>query len=328
MSLISWTDITTNPIHIVREDGANGGHFCRKVSPGCLHCYSETQNQSGYFSFASKLPYAGQAPENLMFDDAVMEKLLRMRSSKKVFLCSMTDLFGDWVPDEWIDKAFAYIVLSRQHTFQVLTKRPERMESYFHGNQKRIADAAIALAKKLGWVRSKYEFCEEFDSCSAFANIWLGCSVENQEMADRRIPYLWKTPAVIRFLSCEPLLESIDISDYLSGLDWVIIGGESGAKSRPCHSQWIESIVTQCQQAKVSVFVKQLGQNAFIDYGLPGLSYKAKLKDRKGAGMAEWPENIRVRQFPIIQDEFSKHGRANYNLSSANLNIPSKYHND
>lgn len=113
MSLISWTDITANPIHLVREDGSNGGHFCNKVSPGCLHCYSESQNQSGYFSFASKLKYSGQAPDGLTFDDAVMEKLLKMRLGKKVFLCSMTDLFGEWVPDEWIDKAFAYMAFAR-----------------------------------------------------------------------------------------------------------------------------------------------------------------------------------------------------------------------
>jgi protein gp37 len=310
MSLISWTDITANPIHIVREDGTNGGHFCRKVSPGCLHCYSETQNQSDYFSFASKLPYAGKAPESLMFDDAVMEKLLRMRSSKKVFLCSMTDLFGDWVPDEWIDKAFAYMVLSRQHTFQILTKRPERMESYFHGSQKRIADAAIALAKKLGWTKSKYEFCEEFDSYSVFTNIWLGCSVENQEMADRRIPHLLKTPAAVRFLSCEPLLEKVDISPYLhdhfwkkgspTGVNWVIIGGESGSKSRPCQLDWIESIVRQCQDVdSVASFVKQWGQNP-LAYSASSIE-KVKLKDRKGGDMAEWPENIRVRQFPVVR---------------------------
>lgn len=310
MSLISWTDITANPIHILREDGSNGGHFCRKVSLGCLHCYSETQNQSSYFAFASKLPYAGKSPENLIFNDAVMEKLLRMRSGKKVFLCSMTDLFGEWVPDEWIDKAFAYTILSQQHTFQILTKRSERMESYFRGSQKRIADAAKALAKKLGWVKSKYEFCEEFDSCSVFKNIWLGCSVENQEMADRRIPHLLKTPAEIRFLSCEPLLEEVDISPYLhghfsekdspTGVNWVIIGGESGSKSRSCQLDWIESIVRQCQDVNsVAAFVKQWGQNP-LACGADSIE-KVKLKDRKGGDMAEWPENIRVRQFPIVQ---------------------------
>ncbi|MEG3840466.1 DUF5131 family protein, partial [Microcoleus sp. herbarium14] len=122
MSLISWTDITANPIHLIREDGSHGGHWCRKVSAGCSRCYSETQNQSNYFAFASHLPYAGQAPDNLIFEEAVMKKLLRMRSPKKVFLCSMTDLFGEWVPDEWIDKAFAYMALAKQHTFQILTK--------------------------------------------------------------------------------------------------------------------------------------------------------------------------------------------------------------
>lgn len=311
MSLIHWTDITANPIHIVREDGSNGGHFCNKVSSGCLHCFSEAQNQSNYFSFASHLPYVGQAPENLIFDDAVMEKLLRMRSGKKVFLCSMTDLFGDWVPDEWIFTAIAYMALSKQHTFQVLTKRPERMKECFQASKNRIRIAVVDLARKLELREEKYEAYETFDFDWPISNIWLGTSIENQEVVDQRIPYLLETPAVVRFLSCEPLLESVDISNYLPRqtsanlalpqISWVIIGGESGSKSRPCCSRWIESLVTQCQQQSVAVFVKQLGQNAFITNSLPGLSYKAHLKDRKGGDMAEWPESIRVRQFPIVQ---------------------------
>lgn len=310
MSLISWTDITANPIHIVREDGSNGGHFCRKVSPGCLHCYSESQNQSNYFSFASKLPYAGEAPKNLIFDDAVMEKLLRMRSGKKVFLCSMTDLFADWVPDEWIDKAFAYMALAQQHTFQVLTKRPERMTEYFGMSQKRIATAAVNLGKSLNLPKKKYQFCENFEPDWNFQNIWLGCSVENQETVDMRCPHLLRTPAAVRFLSCEPLLEKIDISPYLhgsfwqkgspTGVTWAIVGGESGAKSRPCQLDWIESLVMQCQQQSAAVFVKQWGQNS-LAY-VAGSSKKNKLKDRKGGDMAEWPESIRIRQFPIIQN--------------------------
>lgn len=309
MSLIHWTDISANPIHIIREDGSNGGHFCRKVSPGCLHCYSETQNQSSYFGFASKLPYAGQAPENLIFDETVMEKLLKMRSGKKVFLCSMTDLFGDWVPDEWIDKAFAYMALAKQHTFQVLTKRPERMQEYFSymARDGRISNWATTLDKTDN---------DRLISVSLpLPNVWLGVSTENQETADQRIPHLLNTPAVVRFLSCEPLLEKINIAQYLydhswengtpAGINWAIIGGESGAKSRPCQLDWIESIVTQCQQRSVAAFVKQWGQNAityspYID-GVAVSHSRIKLKDRKGGDMAEWPESIRVRQFPIVQ---------------------------
>ncbi|MEG4149433.1 DUF5131 family protein, partial [Microcoleus sp. Pol12B5] len=206
MSLIHWTDITANPIHIVREDGSNGGHFCNKVSLGCLHCFPEAQNQSSYFSFASHLPYAGKAPKNLIFDDVVMEKLLRMRSGKKVFLCSMTDLFGEWVPDEWIDKAFVFMLLAQQHTFQILTKRPQRMQHY-------LSDPATIhrVTKKASDLMNLNCL-----SCWPLPNVWVGTSIENQEVVDQRIPHLLNTPAVVRFLSCEPLLEKIDLLEFLN----------------------------------------------------------------------------------------------------------------
>lgn len=303
MSLIHWTDISVNPIHILREDGSNGGHFCNKVSPGCLNCYSETQNQSNYFNFASKLKYSGKAPNNLIFDDAVMRKLIRSRSSKKIFLCSMTDLFADWVSDDWLDKAFIYMAIAKQHTFQILTKRPERIRSYLQqGAKQRIRRGAVDLGRSLNLPPERYEPYETCDFDWPLANIWLGASVENQKMADQRIPYLLNSLAVVRFLSCEPLLEKVDLSEFLNvkGNSWVIVGGESGSQSRPCQLDWIESIVTQCQQQSVAVFVKQWGQNS-LAYSA-GLSKKIKLKDRKGGDMAEWPESIRVRQFPIVQE--------------------------
>lgn len=133
MSNIQWTNITSNPIHLIREDGTHGGHWCEKISPGCANCYAETQNQSNYFKFASKKLYTGSPPENLIFDEKVMQELVKMRSPKKVFLGSMTDIFGKWVPDEWIDLIFAYMAIAPQHTFQILTKRPERMKEYLAG---------------------------------------------------------------------------------------------------------------------------------------------------------------------------------------------------
>lgn len=160
-----------------------------------------------------------------------------------------------------------------------------------------------------------YSFTHNMDCINNWPlpNVWLGTSIENQEVVDQRIPHLLNTPAVIRFLSCEPLLEKINIAPYLydhswesgtpAGVNWVICGGESGAKSRPCHLNWIESLVTQCQQQSVAIFVKQWGQNPWAYHLGFGMSNeKIKLKDRKGGDMAEWPESIRVRQFPIVQD--------------------------
>lgn len=307
MSLISWTDITANPIHLIREDGSHGGHWCHKVSPGCAKCYSETQNQSNYFKFASHLPYSGSAPDNLIFDEKVMQELIKIRSPKKIFLCSMTDLFGEWVPDAWLDRASAYMAIASQHTFQILTKRPERMKPYLQqGAKQRIRRGAVDVGRLLNLAPERYEPYETCDFDWPLSNIWLGTSVENQKAADDRIPSLIQTPVSVRFLSCEPLLESIDIRDYLQlGIDWVIVGGESGTGARPCHVDWIRSIVQQCQQSETAVFVKQLGSNplltaCYID-GVATTYQKLKLADRKGGDINEFPEDLRVREFPINQ---------------------------
>ena len=98
---IQWTDATDNPIYLLRPDGSNGGHWCRKVSEGCRECYAESINNSGFFSFASHLPYSGEPPANLHFSDAIVNCWARMRTPRKRFVCSMTDLFGEWVPLEW-----------------------------------------------------------------------------------------------------------------------------------------------------------------------------------------------------------------------------------
>ncbi|AGZ61785.1 MAG: hypothetical protein AV945_gp40 [Phormidium phage MIS-PhV1B] len=290
---IEWTDITVNPIHLIREDGSNGGHWCHKVSPGCANCYAEAQNQSNYFKFASHLPYTGEVPQNLIFDEKVMKKLLNMRSPKKIFLCSMTDLFGEWVPDEWIDKIFAYMAMASQHTFQILTKRAERMQNYFDGlSARRINEAAYKIDKT------------RIIPFIPLPNVWLGVSVENQKAADDRIPLLLATPAKIIFLSCEPLLEAIDLrkhfrtsnsGDILTWLDYlhfIIIGGESGSKARPCDVNWIRSIVQQCKPTNVAVFVKQLGSRSSLSSGLSGL------KHHKGGDINEFPEELKIRQLP------------------------------
>jgi hypothetical protein len=170
-------------------------------------------------------------------------------------------------------------------------------------------------------------------------NVWLGVSVENQHFADERIPLLLQTPAAVRFLSCEPLLEGLDLAKHRPGANrlWVIVGGESGAGARPCNVRWVRSIVRQCQQAGVPVFVKQLGGeirdrndagfdgsgpndidgrcswpeidpddidedlDGFRD-GYQGAEVRVHLRDRKGGDPSEWPADLRVRQFPGVAD--------------------------
>lgn len=303
MTKIQWTDITVNPIHLIQPDGTHGGHWCRKISDGCKNCYAEEQNQSNYFKFASHLPYTGKVPQNLIFDEEVMKKLINMRSPKKIFLCSMTDLFGEWIPDEWIDKAFAYMAIASQHIFQILTKRPERMQKYlsdkFRSNL--ISNAAYKIDK----------------SCRIpnlpLPNVWVGTTVENQQTADDRIPVLLRTPGKICFLSCEPLLESITLKKHfrtanngdeltwLDYLNWVIIGGESGKGARPCDIKWIRSLVEEIKPNNCSIFVKQLGSKPInSDNGLmrtPQLWLN--LKDPKGGNIDEFPDDLKIQQFPV-----------------------------
>ncbi|MGL6140685.1 MAG: DUF5131 family protein, partial [Planktothrix sp.] len=182
------------------------------------------------------------------------------------------------------------------------TKRPERMIEFFDWYIARNSDHSVGLQ----W--------------SIPDNIWLGVSCENQAMADKRIPLLMQIPAKVRFLSCEPLLEPINLSKFLPiewseiaedwieswpGIgsystndypSWVIAGGESGAGSRECHVEWLRDIASQCQSAKVPVFIKQLGSNAL--QGDIANGSKLKLKDRKGSDILEWFDDLRLQQFP------------------------------
>lgn len=277
MTQIQWTDETWNSIV-----------GCSKISPGCVNCYAAD---------AAKSPRLQQFPQyqevkewngKTTFVESQLLKPLSWKSPRKVFVCSMSDLFHENTPDEWIDRIFAVMALCPQHIFQVLTKRPERMLEYRKSNITKAAQA-IDISPKV-----------KQENPWSFANIWCGVTVENQKAANERIPLLQQTPAAIRFLSCEPLLEDVKLD--LTGIDWVIVGGESGTGSRPCHLDWIRSVVHQCKAAGVPVFVKQLGACAINRK--PYISevadtyYQLKLKSRKGGEIEEWPEDLRIREFP------------------------------
>jgi protein gp37 len=272
MSNIQWTDDTSNPIRLLKEDGTLGGHWCRKVSPGCANCYAESINNNGFFSFASHRKYAGEAPK-LGLDRKELEKWTRARTSKKVFVGSMTDLFGDWVPRDWHFEIFDAAANSKL-TFQFLTKRPDIMRSS-------CAD----------WLSKRGE-----DKLPG--NFWMGSSVENQRAASVRLPHLTQIPAGVIFLSCEPLLEEVTLGGYINSIDWVIIGGESGRGARPCQVDWIRSLIRQCQQERTNnpaVFVKQLGAKPVFE----ATDYPIHLADSKGGDVNEFPEDLKLRQFPF-----------------------------
>ena len=215
-SKIEWTDATWNPVR-----------GCTKLSPGCKHCYAER--------FAERFRGVPGHPFEQGFDlRLVPEKLdapLRWRTSKRIFVNSMSDLFHVGVPDAYIRSVADVMLRATWHRFQVLTKRSERMRDVLRGP---LADAA------------------------ATEHIWWGVSVEDRRYGMPRIAHLRQTPALVRFLSIEPLLEDLGDLD-LSRIAWVIVGGESGPRARPMHQSWVERILLQCEEQDVPFFFKQWG---------------------------------------------------------------------
>ncbi|MBZ5710420.1 DUF5131 family protein [Nannocystis pusilla] len=215
-STIEWTDATWNPVR-----------GCVKVSPGCKHCYAAT--------FAERWRGLPDHPYGQGFDlRLVPEKLdepLRWRKPRRVFVNSMSDLFQQGVPASYIRRVFEVMSRAPQHTYQILTKRGERMRS-------------VCSEMPRSLVQQPY--------------VWLGVSVEDRKYGVPRIASLRETPGFLRFLSIEPLLEDLGLLD-LSGIDWVIVGGESGPGARPMREEWVLSILEQCRTARIPFFFKQWG---------------------------------------------------------------------
>ena len=266
--MIEWTDETWNPVT-----------GCTKVSAGCKNCYAER---------LFPRPYPGRAFTDVQIHTERLKKPFHWRKPRRVFVNSMSDLFHEAVPDEFLDQVFAVMAITLTHTYQVLTKRPERMCAYCADD----ATLGRVLALMAKWTAGVPEVestvKHRADGLSGFQlpNVWLGVSVEDQEAADARIPLLLETPAAVRFLSCEPLLGRIDLRlDQYKRLDWVIVGGESGPRARSMDLDWAHSLVEQCDNANVACFVKQLGSN-----------FQPKLRDKKGVG-----EMIKVNGARIVQ---------------------------
>lgn len=265
---IEWADRTWNPVT-----------GCSKISSGCKYCYAETQAER----FAG-----GRAFPNgfaLTLKPHKLSEPLRWRRPAKVFVNSMSDLFHRDIPEDYLIDIFAVMALSQKHTFQVLTKRPLQAKEWY--SQWEIENSVLWAAQQLGNIR--------FITASPgwpLPNLWLGVSVELQKHLNR-IEDLHEIPAAVKFVSLEPLLNAIDfdqLAEHLRGIDWVIIGGESGPKARPCMPEWIRNCVKAARAAGCAVFVKQMG------------SWWANhnSKDYKGGLMSEWPEDLRVREFPEV----------------------------
>lgn len=253
---IEWTDATWNPVT-----------GCTKVSAGCDHCYAE--------KFAERWRGTpGHYFENGFDVQLRPDKLdlpLTWRKPKRIFVNSMSDLFHDQVPDEYIAEVFAVMALAPQHTFQVLTKRHARMRSLLNSGPFQTAVAEHILA------RTDADEVKDVGDPFPLPNVWLGVSTENQQWANIRIPALLDTLAAVRFISAEPLLGPIDLHRtrphscdehgrdicppwLIQGLDWVIVGGESGRGARPMNPDWARSLRDQCTAAGVSFLFKQWGE--------------------------------------------------------------------
>lgn len=287
-----------------------------------------------------------------------------LKYGREIRFLIKADLFHDDVPNEWIDRIFAVMALAPQHTFQILTKRPERMLAYF--------SAYYASTVELPRAQLAVDRCAaEMNGGSFHAkgwplpNVWLGVSCEDQKTADERIPLLLETPAAVRFVSYEPALGPVDFSPWLgrsqtyhlsasvegmlrnksfndleeegvplsrararhqleqlrskgvkvikmgscdnfddqtgcmghkkTALDWIIVGGESGPGARPFDIEWARSVVEQCKEAGVACFVKQIGENPIGLFANGGALHRFS---RKGGDWSEWPEDLRIREFP------------------------------
>lgn len=327
---IEWTDATWNPLR-----GTKGRHHCVRISPGCKNCYAATMNKR------FRGPDYVVGADTPRVDDQALRLPLGWKTPRMVFVCSMTDLFLEAHTDEMIDLVFAVMALSPHHTFQILTKRAERMHAYLLDPlrvQKIILKfGRFVMSGGLPAIQAGQRRVNEIaDGDWPLRHVWKGVSCENQEQADKRIPVLLQTPAAVRWVSAEPLLGPIDFwnlrgntFDALTGcgdrerltewedtpsLDWIVVGGESGPRARPCDLASVRSIVWQCKLAVLPVFVKQLGRYplsnqqetpAWTRLYRNGISTDEfgldDPRDLKGGNIQNFPLDLRHREYPRVE---------------------------
>ncbi len=282
---IAWTDATWNP--------TTG---CTKVSPGCKYCYAKHKAWPRLAAMKTGV-YVGRKFEDVQVHPERLDQPLRWTKPRMIFVNSMSDLFHEDIPDQFIVDVFGIMALAYNHTFQVLTKRPERMRRFLQAGDHGILSQFEAI-QRLGGIANGAVF-QALDRRGRddiwwqwpLPNVWLGVSVENQETADERIPLLLQTPAAVRWLSCEPLLGPItldvienhgDMHDKATRgsywrplvgsftdsptIGWVVVGGESGPDARPMNISWAVDIRNQCLDAGTPFFMKQGSQANWPDW--------------------------------------------------------------
>lgn len=254
-STIEWTDATWNPIT-----------GCTLVSEGCRNCYAAKLAATRMKSHPSRAGLARMNAEGVAkftgevrFNRQWLDQPLRWKTPRMVFVCAHGDLFHESVPDAWIDQVFAVMALAPRHTFQVLTKRPERMRDYVLADRCDLINAEAAQF-------SNWDAMPELDA-GPLANVWLGTSVEDRATYQERWAHVAATPAAVRWLSAEPLLGDLGDLDLgrVGAPEWIVVGGESGAYARPMHPDWARSLRDQCAAAGVPFLFKQWGEWLEID---------------------------------------------------------------
>lgn len=270
MSKIEWTDRTWNPVT-----------GCSAVSEGCRNCYAAAMTRRLERMESQKSKYSGLINSDGHFNGDIktheneLNRPLTWKTPSMVFVNSMSDLFHPRVSLAFVCKVYETMIEAKQHTYQVLTKRPDRMWGF--------------LAQ---FYESAFAWNNGLDASNPLPNTWHGTSIENSSVLPR-VDDLLQTPSALRFLSVEPLIGEVHLADKLGGIDWVIVGGESGPNARPCDLTWVHSVVHACLEVGVPVFVKQLGSRP-VHLGEP-----IKLKSRHGSDMSEWPEYLQRREMPI-----------------------------
>lgn len=321
---IEWADHTFNP-----------WEGCTKVSPGCAHCYAETRNHRfGGDNWGKSKPRRRTKDwkKPLRWNNAInwQHEIGNIPTRPRIFP-SLCDWLDEEIPAEWLADFLKLIQQTPNLDWLLLTKRPENFDRRMFEASKLLPFEPVGT-NEVGTVMANFA-CGWRGGDHPPENVWIGVSVEDQKRADERIPELLKIPAKVRFLSVEPLLWPVRLTTVCglsfnrnpdhtlarkdgTGIDWVIVGGESGPKARPCNVDWIRDIVRQCEAAGVPCFVKQLGANIRDDrcvspYPIPDVEcwpsgavghesdMSIHLQHGKGGDPSEWPEDLRVREFPL-----------------------------
>lgn len=266
---------TWNPIR-----GQNARHTCARISPGCDNCYAATMTRRGLMGTAPIDYGTGETLNDpARLDEVVLMQPLQWKKPRRIFVASMTDIAGAWVPDEWLDLIWAVMALAPHHTYLILTKRPSRLWKWFqsdpyervlHQANRRIRSVrpdliGIGISNPVTW---------------GYRHIWIGVSVELDRFA-WRATVAKQIPAAVHWVSAEPLLGPLPSLD-LTGIDWLVAGGESGPGSRPMSPGWARDLRDRCQESGTAYFFKQWGSWAPYQYVGSGVQGQGKLPESNG----------------------------------------------